>query len=201
MRFRSLSLVLALLFSAPSLASSQMLPFGIAVEGRYGFATPVAEFSESDESFTAESGTSYAIGAQVRPSSILGIFAAFQRTDFECEQCVNLDLDDSVRLEGLEAGIDLRFPVGELPVAPWLRAGVVYQQFVFSGFDGESASDPEFGFSGGAGLSIPVLGYFEILPGVRYFTVPIEYSFDTPLRGGTFDVSAFTLDLGAAVRF
>lgn len=200
MRLRSLLLALPLLFvHAP--ANAQMLPFGLAIEARAGLATPVGAFADSEDQFTAESGMSYAVGGRVSALSSFGIFAGYQRTDFDCEQCAQIALDDSVTLEGLEAGVDLGLPLATLPISPWLRAGIIYQQLVFSGFDGERASDPSVGFSGGLGLSIPVLGLLEIMPAVRYFTVPAEYTFDGGLRDGSADVSALTADVGVAVTF
>lgn len=182
--------------------AAQMLPFSVAVDARVGLVTPTGDFASSSDGFASESGVGYAIGGSVYPIRSLGFFAGYQRSDFGCEQCALLGLDDSALVEGLEGGVHLSLPLGDSPISPWFRAGVINQTLAFSLGDDAISSEPTIGFTGGAGVTIPLSRGLELNPAARYFQLPAEFEFGlTNLPSRSIDVAAYSFDVGLSFRF
>lgn len=199
MTARSLWFLALLLTSSLPLSAAAQLPFSITIDARAGLAVPSGEFADAQEGFTSEAGPGFAIGGAAYPTNAFGLFAGYQRTRFGCQQCPVLGLNDSVVLHGLEAGIHLGLPLGDLPVNPWLRGGIIQQTLVFSGFDDHMSSAAAVGYTVGAGLTIPASSGLEINPALRFFALPANFEF-TSFPDRSIDVSAFSFDLGLSFR-
>lgn len=199
MTFRVLlSAILLTLASSPLRA--QILPFSIAFEGRAGYAVPVGDFAGSEDGFGADAGMAYSAGGAIFPFANFGIFGAYQFSDFGCDECADVGLDDRITTEGLEAGLHVSVPTPLIPIDPWARAGVLYQTVGFSGFDDEVTSSSGTGFVAGVGLTLTPFPLVQINPAIRYYALPAEFDFDiVPDR--SLDVTAISIDIGAAVRF
>lgn len=192
--------VLPLLLFVSTPVAAQLLPISIAIDARAGMVVPTGDFASSDDGFASESGIGYAIGGSLYPIRSVGLFAGYQRSEFGCDQCAVLGLDDVAIVEGWEGGIHLTVPIAGSPIAPWIRGGAIHQILLFTGEGGEMSSEPETGFMAGAGVTIPITAGVELNPAARYFAVPAELDF-TILPDRSLDVSAYSVDLGVSFRF
>lgn len=200
MSARTLWLLPALVL-LPLNTAAQTLPISISIDGRVGAAIPLGEFATSEDGFATETGLSYAAGATLYPTDMIGLYGAYQRSDFGCDQCGTLGLDSSATAEGFEAGLEVSVPLGET-IRPWLRGGIVHQTLAFSGYGEEMSSEPATGFSGAAGVAIPLPANLVLRPGVRYFAHAADFQFPaTSLPDRTIDVQAFAADVGLSFRF
>lgn len=200
MPFKCLRLLPLLLLGTFASEAMAQLPVSISLEARVGLAMPSGDFSEGVSDFAAESGPALAASATLLPIDHVGVFVGYQQSRFGCDRCRANGLDGTAVAGGPEAGIHLEHPIGTTGMAGWIRGGIVQQILTFSGFGDRMSSRPEIGFTGGAGLAIPLRGPIRILPAARYFTVPAEFEF-TGFAPRSTQVSAFVLDLGLAFRF
>lgn len=174
-------------------ASAQMLPLGVEVRG--GAAFPMGDFGDV---FAAETGVSYGVTASLQATSLLGVYAGFERAEFGVDDTAlgEADLTD----QGFAFGARLSLPFGGLTgLGPWVRAGAVYNQISreTDSTVGDFESDRKFGFEVGGGLSIPLGMVVSVTPGVRYRT------YSPGLTGNLSDtnVSYLVADLGLSFGF
>ncbi|MEX2033936.1 MAG: hypothetical protein WEA28_01950, partial [Xanthobacteraceae bacterium] len=71
---------------------------------------------------------------------------------FGCDECAAVGLDDTMVVEGPEAGVHLALPALRNGLSAWIRGGIIQQTIAFSGFDDRMSSRPAVGFSGAAAL-------------------------------------------------
>lgn len=168
--------------------------FPLALEVRGGAAFPTGDVKDV---FGAETGTSYGVNATVQATSLLGIYAGYERAELGVDGTVfgEGDLTD----EGFAFGGKLSLPFGGLMgLGPWLRAGAVYNSLTVDGALSDREYDSGFGFEVGGGLSIPLGMVVSVTPGVRYRS----YSPDVSGVGADdLDVSYIVADLGLSFSF
>ncbi|MEX2581707.1 MAG: hypothetical protein WD766_00400 [Gemmatimonadota bacterium] len=198
MRTPGIRLLPILLAFLPADLAAQ-LPIPLAIEARVGIAAPQGEFSGTETSFGAEAGPTLGIGLRLDLVPQLGIFGGYQQTNFGCDRCAGLLLDDSAVLKGLEAGVQLSLPLAAAGVIPWIRGSVMQQTLGFSGQGETLTSEAAIGYNAGAGLTARFAERFEISPGVRFISAPADFDFTT-LPDRHIDVAAFAIDFALAVR-
>lgn len=179
--------------SAAAPATAQGLPLGLEVRG--GAAFPMGDFKDA---YSAETGVSYGLTANLQATPMLGVYAGFDRTELRVGDTAlgDADLTD----EGFAFGGKLTLPLGMMGLGPWIRAGAIYNQLSreteLAGMDVES--DRTFGFEVGGGLSIPLGMVVAVTPGVRYRA----YTPDTSdFNFANTRVSYLVADLGLSFGF
>ncbi|MEX2570843.1 MAG: hypothetical protein WD737_06020 [Gemmatimonadota bacterium] len=176
------------------------LPVGLAAEASVGYAAPVGDFADAEAGFTAEAGAAFAAGGSVWPIQEFGIFGGYRYTTFGCARCEQFDLDGSAVLKGVEAGIEFASPVAVGIVAPRLRGSLVWQTLGFSRQDERLTSGTETGFAVAAGLPVALAGRLELIPWLRFDSVPAGFTFSN-LPDRSVDVTSLTFDVAVAYRF
>ena len=197
MFFRSLLVASTLLLLPARLAGQLTIP--IYIEARIGLAVPTGEFGSAQEAPEAGPGPTFALGGRVDVTSRVGLYAAYQRTYFGCPACRNSDLDDSMILDGGEAGVRVDVPLQYSGISPWLSGGLLYQVLAFSNEGERMTSEPDVGYVGSVGASFPLWSRLEVQPSARYLSVPSRFTFGFA-PDETIDVSGFTVDVGFAFR-
>lgn len=175
-------------------AAAQAFP-PLAVEVRGGAAFPIGDFSD-DEILGASTGVGYGINATLQATSLLGIYAGYERAEFGSDDTAfgDADLTD----EGFAFGGRLSLPiVGLRSLGPWLRAGAVFNRLTIdTDTNLDEESDRQLGFEFGGGISIPLGMVVTVTPGVRYRSYsPGIFSDGDP------SVSYFVADLGLRFGF
>jgi hypothetical protein len=180
--------------------AAAQLPVPITVETRAGYALPSGRFAAEDESAGAEGGPSVAVGVRVQAHRLLGVYGGVQQTRFGCTRCATFDLDETIVASGGEGGIHVVLPGEVAGFTLWVRAGLVHQVLRYSGEGDRIVSRSAVGFSGSTGGSYSLGRRWSLTPGVRFLSVPADFQFvDFPQR--SIDVTAFSVDLGVALRF
>ncbi|HEV2149786.1 MAG TPA: outer membrane beta-barrel protein [Longimicrobiaceae bacterium] len=145
----------AVVFAAPA-RSQGMLPF--SVEARTGLAFPTGEFGDG-------LALGYGLGASAifNVTPTLGVYGGYSYTQFDFDDDVFGDVDDTFDVQGFDAGARLGLPMAGL--SPYLRGGVVYYKA------GDAGN--ELGFQVGAGLDYRLGPVVSFTPEVSYVTVPV----------------------------
>jgi hypothetical protein len=193
---RLLLVAVALLISVPVEAQ---LPFSITLEASGGWAVPSGDFADASNGMAMGGGPRWSVGASIAPIDAFAIFGGYQQTRFACDQCGSLELEETAVLDGLTAGLHVALPA-LAGYTPWVRGSVIQQKLGFSGFGETMTSEVATGFSGSAGVAVPLTGNLRLAPSVSFLSVPSEFNFET-LPSRSIDVTAFTVDLGVWFSF
>ncbi|MQA91708.1 MAG: outer membrane beta-barrel protein [Gemmatimonas sp.] len=191
--------LLALVALATPLPLAAQLPIPVYLQAGLGIAVPRGDVAASEGGFSASTGPTFSIGARVHPIPSVGLFVQYEQSRFGCDDCTIVGLDDRAVLESIGGGMRYALPVPAFRLSPWVEGTLVRQTLGFSDGNHTLASDADFGFSAGAGVTIPIASRFAIEPGLRYLNMPANLEFELyPDRD--VDVTAFTLDVGLAFR-
>lgn len=200
---RSFAALLGAILSAatPAAAAAQLVPGGaLALELRGGAAVPLGDLAESAPGVGAEAGPHLSVAASWRLSRALSAQAGYSRSWFACGRCGDVGIDDRVVDTGFDAGLEARLPGRVGAVTPWVSAGGVLHQLVFSDEESSLSSDYAVGFRLAAGAAVPLARSLSLKPGVSYRA----YSADLALGGAggqTVDVAHLTVDVGVVYHF
>ncbi len=190
-----LSLAAAAAFAVPAHAQiPNVTPFSFEVRG--GLAFPSGDFGDTaDDVGSVESGITYGANATLHFMPMLGVYAGYTRSQFGVEGLDELDVID----EGFSGGLRVAIPTPLIPIDPYFKAGVVYNQLKFE-FDGSSEdftdSDRSLGFEVGAGIGIGLGPKLSFTPQVTYTRYEPKYDGETD----DFKVEHIRLDVGLRLR-
>jgi hypothetical protein len=191
-----LSLVAAAAFSAPVQAQlPNVTPFAFEVRG--GLAFPTGDLKDTEDDVgSVESGVTFGANVTFHFMPMLGIYAGYTYNQFGVEGLEELDLTD----QGFNAGVRIAVPTPLIPIDPYLKAGLVYNQLSFS-FDGEDEdfidSDHSLGFEVGAGVGIGLGPKLSFTPQVTYTSYKPKYDGE---NDDDFTVSHIRVDVGLRLR-
>jgi hypothetical protein len=189
-----LSLVAAA-FAVPAHAQlPNVTPFSFEVRG--GLAFPSGDFGETaDDVGQVESGITYGANATFHFMPMLGVYAGYTRNQFGVEGLDELDVID----QGFSGGLRLAIPTPLIPIDPYIKAGVVYNELSFE-FDGSGEdfvdSDRSLGFEVGAGIGIGLGPKLSFTPQVTYTRYEPKYDGESD----DFKVEHIRLDVGLRLR-
>ncbi len=189
-----LSLAAAAAFAAPVQAQlPNVTPFAFEVRG--GLVFPTGEFGEDEDLGSLEPGTTLGANVTLHFIPVLGFYAGFTQNRFGVERLDELEAID----QGFSGGVRVAVPTPLIPIDPYLKAGMVYNQLGFE-MDGEGAdyvdSDRSLGFEIGAGIGIGIGPKLSFTPQVTYTSY--EPRFDGESDG--FKVQHFRVDVGLRLR-
>ncbi|MEO5580060.1 MAG: outer membrane beta-barrel protein [Gemmatimonadaceae bacterium] len=151
----------------------------------------------------AKTGFGYGLDAGLG-LGMFGIYAGFDNLKFDCET-TTCTSDGKYKLAGVSAGIRLS-PPGMSFIRPWIKGGVTFNEL--KGSYGSSSTsnglttDRAPGYEVGAGLDIPVFGFFALTPQVRYVGQNLKYQVPgvtSPTSDDEAGVNYFTVDLGLSL--
>jgi len=191
-----LSLAAAAAFSAPVQAQlPSMTPFAFEIRG--GLAFPTGDFgSDEADVGTVESGTTLGANVTFHFMPMLGIYAGYTHNVFGVEGLEELEIVD----QGFSGGLRIAVPTPMIPIDPYLKAGVVYNELSFE-FDGSGEdfidSDRSLGFEIGAGIGIGLGPKLSITPQVTYSSYAPKYDGE---NDDDFKVQHFRVDVGLRLR-
>lgn len=190
-----LSLVAAAAFAVPAHAQlPNVTPFSFEVRG--GLVFPSGDFGETEDDVGAvESGITYGANATFHFMPMLGVYAGYTRNQFGVEGLDELDVID----QGFSGGLRVAIPTPLIPIDPYFKAGVVYNQLSFE-FDGSGEeftdSDRSLGFEVGAGIGIGLGPKLSFTPQVTYTRYEPKYDGETD----DFKVEHIRVDVGLRLR-
>lgn len=197
MRVGFLALAAAAVFAVPARAQlPNVTPFSFEVRG--GIAIPTGDFGESEDDVgSVENGYTIGANATFHFTPMLGVYAGYTRNVFGVEGLDDLDVID----DGFSAGLRIAVPTPLIPIDPYIRAGVVYNQLGFDfGAEGEDDdfidSDRSLGFEVGAGIGIGLGPKLSFTPQVTYTRYEPKYDGDSD----DFTVEHIRLDVGLRLR-
>lgn len=199
-------LLAALLACALPGALRAQLPSGLplSVEVRGGGAFPIGDFGDEESGFEAMSGFSFDVGAVFHATRTLGVYGAYQRASFGCDQCELFDIEDDVVDSGFALGAQATLGGPVAGFQPWVRAGALFHELTFSGNDPEQeaefASEPAVGFQVAAGLAYPLLRSLTLTPALGFRAYSAKFDLGAGFDDPSVDVSYLTLDLGLSYR-
>lgn len=182
---------LAALAAAPQAHAQMRIPLAVEVRGGAGF--PTGDFGDM-----VKTGYGFGVNGQFNVTPVIGVYAGYNRFEFDREGTV-ADVADAKAIDsGLNAGVQATFApmMGFAGAAPFLRGGAVYHRVNFATDGGDSKTDYGLGFEVGGGLDVPLGPTVSLTPGVRY----IRY---TPEFGGTKldrDINYVAADVGLKIR-
>lgn len=192
-----LSLVAAAAFAAPAQAQlPNVTPFAFEVRG--GLVFPTGDFGDPDaeDVGSIESGTTLGANVTFHFMPMLGIYAGYTRNQFGVEGLEELDVID----QGFSGGLRFAVPTPLLPIDPYVKAGLVYNQLSFE-FDGDDEefidSDRSLGFEVGAGVGIGLGPKLSFTPQVTYTSYAPKYDGE---NDDDFKVQHIRLDVGLRLR-
>jgi opacity protein-like surface antigen len=192
-----LSLVAATAFAAPLAAQlPNVTPFSFEV--RAGGAFPTGDFAEDDGDDTGGIETGYTVGANVtfHLMPMIGIYGGYTYNKFGVDGDDNTDVVD----QGFNAGVRLAIPTPLIPIDPYVKAGVVFNQLELSGTDGgvtaSVESDRKLGFEVGAGIGLGLGPKLSFTPQVTY----TKYNAEFDGIGVEQDVEHIRVDVGLRLR-
>lgn len=192
-----LSLAAAAAFASPAAAQiPNVTPFSFEV--RAGGAFPMGDFAEEDDDGTGGLETGYTLGANVtfHLMPLIGIYGGYTYNKFGVDGEDDVDVVD----QGLNAGVRLAIPTPLIPIDPYLKAGVVFNQLELSGSDGPTTvgieTDRSVGFEVGAGVGIGLGPKLSFTPQVMY--TRYEPQFDG--EGLDANVEHIRVDVGLRLR-
>ncbi|MDO8500892.1 MAG: hypothetical protein Q7S20_03525 [Gemmatimonadaceae bacterium] len=149
--------------------SAQGLYFGL----RGGAGIPTGAFSDNTAASSAaldaaKSGFGYGLDAGLQ-LGMIGVYGGFDHINFDC-QSTTCNTDGKYKLQGFAAGVKL-IPPGFSMVRPWIKGGVTFNELqggYGSSQSTELTTDRNPGYEVGAGVDIPLLGFFRLTPQARY---------------------------------
>lgn len=196
-----LSLVAATALAAPAHAQlPNVTPFSFEVRG--GLAFPTGDFAEDEEDGTGglETGTTLGANATFHFMPMLGIYGGYTYNSFGVDGEDDVDVID----QGFNAGLRVAIPTPLIPIDPYVKAGLVYNQLELSATEGTTSisfeSDRSLGFEVGAGVGITLGPKLSFTPQVTYTKYKAE--FEDFFEGGAFeqDVEHIRVDVGLRLR-
>lgn len=201
-RIRRVALVLALAVCAaaePGFAQwTRSLPLAVELGG--SLAAPLGEFADPDGGIGAEAGPELSGAVLLRVTPGLALSVGYSRIWFQCERCAVRDIDDSVVSSGFDGGFQAQLPLRLGPVAPWIAAGAVFHELIFSGDESSLSSDNAWGLRAGGGVALPMPGPLMLKPGVHYTRYNAELDLGE-FPGESVDVAHFALNLRLVYEF
>lgn len=204
MRFLAAAAVAAALAVATPV-QAQLFYFGI----RGGAGVPKGSFEDpaaTQDQFLAgaRQGFGYGLDAGINLGP-LGLYAGFDKIDFDCapESCGGED--SKYRLQGVSAGVRLSIPLIPI-VKPWVKGGVTLADletdFGMASSKSHFKTERTPGYELGAGIDIPFGGIFSLTPQVRYVGQKLDYRIPGLTTGdeASNDANYYTFDLGLRLR-
>lgn len=187
--------------AAPMAARAQPVPgIPLAIEVRGGGAFPVGDFADASPGLGAEPGPHLAVAAAWRFARGVSARVGYSRSWFGCGPCGDVGIDDRVVDAGFDVGLEFRLPLRAAGVTPWIGAGGVFHQLVFSGDDSSLASDHAVGLRIAAGAAVPLVRSLSVKPGVSYSAYSAEL--DLGASGSeTVDVRHIAVAVGLVYHF
>ncbi|HEX8209898.1 MAG TPA: outer membrane beta-barrel protein [Longimicrobium sp.] len=191
-----LSLVAAAAFAAPVQAQiPNVTPFAFEVRG--GLAFPTGDLKDTEDDVgSVESGVTFGANVTFHFMPMLGIYAGYTHNRFGVEGLEELELTD----QGFNAGVRIAVPTPLIPIDPYVKAGLVYNQLSFT-FDGDDEdfvdSDRSLGFEIGAGVGIGLGPKLSFTPQVTYSSYAPKYDGENE---DDFTVSHIRVDVGLRLR-
>lgn len=164
-------------------------PFSVEVRG--GLALPQGDFGEDLE-------TGYTLGANVQfaVNPLLSLYAGYAYNSYSIDGVDDLDVND----RGFNGGVQLNIPAATLPVQPFVRGGLVYNELEFA-VEGASVNfDSQLGFEVGGGVAIPLGPRISFTPAVSYSRWSVD---EEELDGSDLDeldVTSVKVDVGLKIR-
>lgn len=197
---RSAVALLLLLIFAPGASTQSALPLPVSVEVRAGAGIPLGEFTEAEPGIGAEPGPHLRIAGLWRFTAGLAGYLGYARSWFGCAQCRAVGIDDRVVDTGFDGGVEVSLPVRLSRVQPWVSAGAVFHQLVFSGEGSSLSSDRALGFRLAGGAAVPLRRSLAVKPGVSYSAYSAELELGA-FSDQTVGVTYLTVDVGLVYRF
>jgi opacity protein-like surface antigen len=192
-----LSLVAATALAAPAHAQlPNVTPLSFEVRG--GLAFPTGDFGEDsgDETGDIKSGTTLGANVTFHFMPLIGIYGGYTYNSFDVEG----EDDASVIDQGFNAGVRVAIPTPLIPIDPYVKAGLVYNQLELEGSEGGVTfgieSDRSLGFEVGAGVGIGLGPKLSFTPQVTY--TRYEPKFDG--EGLDINVEHIRVDVGLRLR-
>lgn len=194
-----------LAFAAP--LEAQLFYVGI----RGGAGVPTGAFEDpqfaTEEQFVAgaKAGFGYGLDAGINLGPV-GVYAGFDKINFECAEQSCGSADSKYRLQGVSAGVRLSIPLVPV-IKPWVKAGVTLSElegdFASTSSRARFTTERTPGYELGAGFDIPFLGgFFSLTPQVRYVGQKLDYKIPGVSTGDEVsnDANYYTFDLGLRLR-
>lgn len=174
---------------------------------RAGAGIPTGSFAEAAQGAAsdglvrgAKPGLGYGLDAGVGLGPV-GLYVGTDRIQFDC-QPQSCAASGKYKLTGVSAGLRMGIPLFPI-VKPWVKAGIAVNELTgtFSGASSGTTVTTERrpGYELGAGVDVPVMGFFSITPQVRYVSQKLRYNFPGT-SGGSRGVEYYTFDLGFRFR-
>jgi len=192
-----LSLVAAAAFTAPVQAQlPNVTPFAFEVRG--GLVFPTGDFADTEVDVAPpESGTTFGANVTFHFMPMLGIYAGYTQNRFGVEELEQLEIVD----QGFSGGLRFAVPTPLIPIDPYLKAGVVFNQLSYEFDDDDEVldvedSDRSLGFEIGAGIGIGLGPKLSITPQVTYTTYAPKYEGEAD----DYKVQHFRVDVGLRLR-
>ena len=182
--------------------------FYIGVRGGAGVpkgAFEDKEFATEDQFLAgAKAGFGYGLDAGINLGP-LGVYAGFDKINFECAPESCSAEDSKYKLQGVSAGVRLSIPLFPI-IKPWVKGGVTFSELdaEFGGTSSKTSFTTERtpGYELGAGIDIPFGGIFSLTPQVRYVGQKLDYKIPGVTTGDKIsnDANYYTFDLGLRLR-
>jgi opacity protein-like surface antigen len=128
---------------------------------------------------------------------MLGIYAGYTQNRFGVEELEQLEIVD----QGFSGGLRFAVPTPLIPIDPYLKAGVVFNQLSYEFDDDDEVldvedSDRSLGFEIGAGIGIGLGPKLSITPQVTYTSYAPKYEGEAD----DYKVQHFRVDVGLRLR-
>jgi len=176
------ALSVGVFFLADGAHAQQTLP--LSFEGRAGVAIPTGDLSDVG----ASSGFAFGANIAYHITPMFGVYGGYSQADF------GGDIPEaSFHTQGFDLGVLVDLPSPML--SPWLRGGIVFNEFRETLDRDRWTSDSQLGFEAGGGVAFPIMDMISVTPGVRFTTFPIRVD-----GRGDNSASYLTLDVGLRVR-
>ncbi|HSU13454.1 outer membrane beta-barrel protein [Longimicrobium sp.] len=154
-----------------------------AVEARVGAAFPTGDFNDVANTGVTLNGN---VTAYVIPT--LGIYAGYYYTRFGRPGAGHYTET------GPEVGLRLDIPTPDVPLDPYVRAGLVWNRLELTGAGAQDFSDSSPGFQINAGVALS-LGRVSLAPGFTY----VRHTYDTNTDEDQ-TASYIRADIGVRIR-
>ena len=183
-----------LALGAASAVEAQSLP--VSFELRGGAAIPTGDWNEGD---FVENGIGFGAAVKYAPTPLLGVYAGWDRFSFDIDTPDLGDVDASLNDSAFRLGAELNVPAADLPVAPFVSAGLVYGKTEVEASGGNAwlggESDSSLGFEGAVGLEFAA-GPLAVRPAVGYRSRSVEVDIDGETSSPEETISYLTFVIG-----
>lgn len=153
---RMVPVLFVLLATGTSAAAAQ-----VAWEIRGGGA--IGNHTDAAAGLEVNPGPSFSTFLLVGPFARTSLYMSYSRSSFGCEEGFCIDRDVKITSRGWGGGIRLA-PIDWV----WVQAGVSRLGTTVDTNSESMRIDPVFAYEGGAGISLPLLSWVRLSPGVAY---------------------------------